>query len=462
MAVRARNEQGSAAALPFFERAVELDPSFARAYVGVGVMSSNLGQTVRAREYITKAFALLERTSEWEKLDIAALYYELVTGELAKADQTWQEMIENYPRDVIPRGNLGDDQAREGDYTAAAELTRQALRLDPNFVIYYVNQGADLMALGRLDEARKTFEEALSRKLDDKGLHMGLYGLAFLAGGTQGMASQAAWFEGKPGRHEMLSGEADTEAYGGKLARARELTRRAVEEPYALTTRKPLRCGAWTRRCGKLPSATLPEARRETEAALKLAPDSRDVEARAALANAWSGDEVGTRKLESDLKKQFPLDTLVNDYWLPTIGARTELAKSNPAGALDRLQAVSSPLELGSQIYAMGKPCLYPVYTRGEAYLASGQGSAAAGEFQKILDHAGITQNCGAGALARLGLARAYALQAGLPVAAVYDRRKEDGARRTPPQPDALAKAVAIPVDDQQQGDGHSAAGLEL
>ena len=456
MAVRARNEQGSAAALPFFERAVELDPGFARAYVGVGVMSSNLGQTVRASECITKAFALRERTSEWEKLDITALYYELVTGELAKADQTWQEMIENYPRDCLPRGNLGDDRAREGDYGAALELTRQALRLNPNFVIYYANQGADLRALGRLDEARKTSEEALSRNLDDDNLHMGLYGLAFLAGDTQGMASQAAWFEGKPGRHQILFGEADTEAYGGHLARARELTRRAGEE--AVRADNPEAAALW-RVDAALREAVFgnaAEARREAEAALKLAPDSRDAEAQAALANAWSGDEGGARRLASDLKKRFPLDTLVNDYWLPTIDARTELAKSNPAGALDLLQAVSSPLELGFRIQAAHIACLYPVYTRGEAYLAAGQGSAAANEFQKILDHAGIVLNCATGALAHLGLARAYALEADVGGTAVPTLKNHVSTTvETPvsragppvPQPAALAKARAAYQD---------------
>ena len=157
------------------------------------------------------------------------------------------------------------------------------------------------------------------------------------------------------------------------------------------------------------------EARRETERGLKLAPepDSRDVEAQAALADAWTGDEGRARKLESDLKKRFPVDTLVNGYWLPTVEARMKLAENSPAEALDRLQTVRAPLELGHVLNEpndAGGTCPYPVYTRGEAYLAAGQGSAAAGEFHKILDHRGIVVNCPIGALARLGLARAYAL----------------------------------------------------
>jgi tetratricopeptide (TPR) repeat protein len=441
---KAMHERGPLASLPFYQRAVELDPSFAFANVAVGVMSMNVGQTVRAREYISRAFALRGRTSEWEKLDIAATYYGLVTGDRAKADQTWQEYIENYPRDELPYNNLADARARVGDYAAALELTRQALRLDPNSVGDYENLGADLMALGRLDEARKTFEETLARKLDDDNLHMGLYGLAFLAGDTQGMASQAAGFEGKPGRHEILSAEADTEAYGGELGRARQLTRRAVEE--AVRTDNPEAAALWRVDAALREAAfgNASEARRETEAALKLAPDGRDVEVQATLADAWAGDGGGARKLASDLKKQFPLDTLVNDYWLPTIDARTELAKSNPAGALDRLQAVSSPLELGLPIEAVNIACLYPVYTRGEAYLAAGQGSAAAGEFQKILDHAGIVQNCPTGALAHLGLGRAYALRAGVGAGL---ETAEGHPQRTPPQQDALAKARAAYQD---------------
>jgi hypothetical protein len=179
-------------------------------------------------------------------------------------------------------------------------------------------------------------------------------------------------------------------------------------------------------------------ARREAEAALNLAPDSRDAEVQAAFASAWAGDLDRAGKLASSLKKRFPLDTLVNGYWLPTIEARMMLGENNPAGALDRLQTLQSSPELGS----IGT-CPYSVYTRGEAYLAAGQGSAAAGEFKKILDHAGLVLNCAVGALARLGLARAYALEAavgGTAVPAVRNQGSTTG--ETPvPQPEVLAKS---------------------
>jgi hypothetical protein len=298
------------------------------------------------------------------------------------------------------------------------------------------------MNLGRLDEARKTFAEAMSRKLDDSPLRLGLYDLAFLAGDTQGMASQAVWFEGKPDlQHEMIAAQADTEAYGGHLARARELTRRAVDAAVSADNREA--AAGWRLNAAMREAAfgNAAEARRETQAALKLAPGSRDVELQAALAGAWAGDQVGARRLAADLKKRFPLDTLVNSYWLPTIEARIKLAEKNPAGALDRLQTLSSPFESAPTISNGADTYPAPVYTRAQAYLDAGLGREAAAEFQKILGHSGIVVNCPSGALARLGLARAYALQAGLPVAAVSDRRKKNGAQRAPLQPDALAKA---------------------
>ncbi|HME00430.1 MAG TPA: protein kinase [Terriglobia bacterium] len=423
VALRVRNEQGIAASLPFIQRAIELDPGFASAYGELGSIYYDLWQPAHAVEYITKAYSLRERTSEREKLQMTMLYYRFATGELGKVDQICQEIIKDYPKDGAPYHELAEVRAYEGDYAASVELLRQFIRFTPNSVLGYTNLGWRLMAVGRLDDSRKAFQEPLSRNLDEESVHLGLYGLAFLAGDAQGMASQAAWFGGKPDiQHEILSFEADTEAYGGHLARARELTRRAVDGAVHANSSEAAAAARVNAALREAAFGNAAEARWETEAALRLAPDSRDIEAQAALANAWSGDDGGARKLESDLKKRFPLDTLVNGYWLPIIDARTELAKNNPAVAVDRLQTLQSPLEFGSiPNYANGT-CPYTPYTRGEAYLAAGQGSAAAGEFQRILDHAGLVLNCATAALARLGLARAYALQAGFPVTVGFSR----------------------------------------
>jgi serine/threonine protein kinase/DNA-binding winged helix-turn-helix (wHTH) protein/tetratricopeptide (TPR) repeat protein len=451
---RVGNEQGGALSLPYYQRAIELDPGFASAYNVLGGGYYDLGQPTRAAAYIAKAFSLRERASEYEKLGITMQYYIHVTGELGKVVQICQEFVEEYPKDSTPYDCLSHVRAWEGDYTASVELERQVRRLAPDSAGGYVNLGWRLMALGRLEEARKFFDEELSRKLDNDFLHLGLYSLAFLAVDAQGEAGQAAWFEGKSElRHEMLSGESDTEAYGGHLARARELTRRAVDSAVRASNPEAAAAARLISALREAAFGNAAEARRETEEAIRLAPDSRDAEPQAALAYVWAGDEGAAQKLENELKKRFPVDTIVNDYWLPIVEARMELAKNNPAGALDRLQGLQSPMQFGSiPNYAIAT-CPYSVYTRGEAYLAAGQGSAAAGEFQKILDHAGVVLNCAYGALAHLGLGRAYALEAGTAVTAV--RNDASTKRETPmdperlpmPQADALAKARAAYQD---------------
>ena len=152
------------------------------------------------------------------------------------------------------------------------------------------------------------------------------------------------------------------------------------------------------------------EARRAAGEALKMKPTSHAVEIEAALALAMAGDAARAESLAQDLGRRFPLDTQIQSIWLPTIQAQLMLDRKNPAGALNRLQAASS-IESGASVFLVNLSCVHPVYVRGEAYLAAGQGVAAAEEFQRILDHSGIVWNCSTGAVAHLGLARAYALE---------------------------------------------------
>ena len=412
LAAKAQLNQGSSAALPFFRQAIELDPGFATAYAGLGLMYANMGQTAHAGEFMAKAFALRNRSSEPERLRITAFYYNYVTGELARADQTYEEWLQEYPRDFAAYADLAVDRLQEGEYGAAADLLRHALLLRPSDVIAYADLGGALMELGRTDGARKVAEEARSHQLDSDGLRSVLYGLDFLAGNTEGMAEQASWFDRQPDvQNEILSFESDTEAYSGHISKAREFTRRAVDS--AVHAANPEAAAAWRVNSALREAAfgNTAQARAETEAALRLAPDSKDIKAQAALAEAWIGDDRAAETLMRDLERQFPLDTLVNDYWLPTIQARIKLARKNPAGALGQLQTLSSPLELGEPVISVLGVCPYPVYTRGEAYLAAGQGDAAVAEFQRILDRRGLVVNCSLGALAQLGLARAYAIE---------------------------------------------------
>jgi serine/threonine protein kinase/tetratricopeptide (TPR) repeat protein len=409
IARRVSREKGSAEALPIYQRAIELDPNFATAIEGVGIMYGNVGQPTRGEEYLSKAFALRDRASEREKLHITSMYYMAATGELDKAIETFREWQENYPRDDIAYTNLGSLEANEGKMEQGAEQMREALRLNPDNVISVGNMVGFLVSLGRFEEARQLYGQTLARKMDDDTLHNVLYGLEFVERNPRGMAEQVAWYEGRPElQHEILALEADTEAYAGHVAKARELTRHAVEAAVRADNKESAAVwqlyGAWREAL----FGNLEEAKREADAGLALAPDSRDAQQLAALVLARTGDAVKARALAQELAKRYPLHTIVQSYWLPAIQAQLALNAKDAGGAIAQLRNAAG-LEYGLTVSNANNSCLYSVYLRGEAYLAAGQEGAAA-EFQKIIDHPGVVWNCATGALAHLELGRAYAL----------------------------------------------------
>ena len=412
LAQRVYAEKGAAAALPYDQRAIQLDPNFAMGYRGLGIEYINLGEQARASEYFSKAFQLREHASEREKLAITGEYYRNVTGELDKAAQTYQEEIESYPRAYDAYNSLGLVFSAQGQYEKAAEVTRQAVRLAPDRN-WYANLANYALALQRFDETRKIIREQ-ARKMDDVTFHNALYALAFIGTDPAAMAEQQQWFAGKPDYENYgLALASDAEAYVGHVNKARELNLRAVASAIRADNKEG---GAIWQANAALQQAAYgnaPEARRLAAEALKLAPTSPGTESEAALALAMAGDTARAESLTIDLNKRFPLDTQMQSLWLSAIQAQLALHgdRKDPSLALNRLQGASG-IELGQISFINNLSCLYPVYLRGEAYLAAGQGSAAATEFQKILDHSGVVWNCWTGALAHLGVARANALQA--------------------------------------------------
>jgi Tfp pilus assembly protein PilF len=299
-----------------------------------------------------------------------------------------------------------------GQHEKAMDAFRADLRLTPDRRAAHENLANSLLALQRFDEARQIIQQAEARKFDDLVLRDALYALAFLGADSPAMAEQQQWFAGKPDYENFgLSLASDTEAYAGHLSKARELTKRSIDSAIRADSKEN---GAiWQANAALREAAlgNLTAAKQAASEGLNLVPTSQGVEVEAALAFAMAGDTARAESLAQDLNKRFPLDTQMQSLWLPAIRAQLAIDRKNPAEALNALQAATPPIELGTIQFVANLSCLYPTYVRGEAYLAAGQGNAAAAEFQKILDHGGIVWNCWTGALAHLGVARANALQ---------------------------------------------------
>ena len=392
--------RGFAVARPFFQRAVELDPNFARAYSAIAGLYGSA-------EYARKAYELREKVSERERFHIEGIYYGTV-GDSEKQAQTYELYQQAYPRDYYPHVMLGNISSSLGDWEKALEEFREALRLGPNGAGNYVNLGFAYTALNRLDEAEEVFKQAEERGLANEFLPLCRYLMAFLKGDTGQMARLVSAAMGKPGTEDvLLAAQADTEGWYGNLKNAHELTGRAVDSAQHNDAKERAAAYQAVAALREVEAGNREQARAEAKAALKLAPN-RDVRAIAALALARAGDTAGAEKLAVELDKTFPLDTLVHRYWLPTIRAGVALERKDPNRAIELLKTVS-PIELGQPSNIISWLC--PVYVRGEAYLMLHDGHRASAEFQKFIDHRGIVVNFPWGALARLGLARAYALQ---------------------------------------------------
>src|ERR1700728_1520613 len=408
---KAYRERSPSPALPYHQRAIEVDPNFALGYYAIGNDYIALAEPRRGSEFYTKAFELQEHASEREKLAITAAYYSYATGELEKAAQTHQEWIASYPRDYRAHLDLGNIYLFQGQYGKSAESHRESLRLAPDNVAIYGDLAYSLLALQRFDEARQIIQQGLTRNLDSNDLHGQLYALAFLRTDRPAMAEQQQWFTGKPEEEAGLSLASDTEAYAGHLVKARELTKRAIDSAIRADSKET--GGIWEAIAAQREAAFghVGEAKQGAAGSLKLVPNSEGVEAEAALALAMAGDMVQAESLAQHLNKSFPLNTQMQSLWLPAIQAQLALNRKNPTQAITILQA-AAPIEFGTIPFINNVSCLYPTYVRGQAYLDSSQGKEAAAEFQKILDHSGIVWNCWTGALAYLGVARANAVQA--------------------------------------------------
>jgi eukaryotic-like serine/threonine-protein kinase len=404
---RMLNEKGDSDAIPFYKHAVELDPNFALAYLSMGASFINIGENAQAVANIRKAFELRSKVSEREKLSIAGMYYANITGQLHEAIDTYRLWAQTYPSDVTPHVDLGLAYGNLGRFEEGVAESRAALGIDPGDAFARSNLSIGLINLNRFDEAKIVNREFLERKMDGPFIRFRLYQLAFIEGDAQEMARQVAWSRGSPFNESAFEAfEMWTSAYAGQMAASRRHARASVD----IATRGALGGSAavwqggaaWTEAEMGQPTIALHGAQ-----AAAAAVGSWHPRIFALVIFSRLGDTARAQKVEDNLRNDLPLDTLVNSYWLPAAHAAAALRRGDPHAALEVLQPVST-LEFADPEWSG----MYVTYLRGQAYLQAHQPREAAQEFQRMADHPGAIINCPTGALARLGLARAYA-QAG-------------------------------------------------
>jgi serine/threonine protein kinase/tetratricopeptide (TPR) repeat protein len=406
LGLQARANKGEETAAPLFKQAISLDPNFAMAYATLGQVETNMGERSVGAEYTKKAYALRDRASEAEKFYIDSHYYDNVTGDVDQGIQVYQLWTQTYPRDAIPWNNLGVSYSLLGQWDKSLPAVRQANQLDQDDSISFVALAGSYVGLGRFDEAKATLDQAITRKLDVPNLHQMLYLLAFVQNDPSTMDRELSIFASKGLTAEALSFvlAAQTEAYSGRIEKARGSLERARTAYAGLHRDEP---AAQALNGLAIIGAEVGDdagARRNAVAALAVNSASLRVRTDAAYVFARAGDASRAESIAAEVAKDHPSNTLTNGFDLPTIHAAIEIGRNNPAKAVEILQR-AVPYDLANQRRMLS------TYQRGRAYLALHKGTEAAAEFQKIADHPGVVTNSITGALAKLGLARAYALE---------------------------------------------------
>ncbi len=404
LGIEARFAEGNQACIPFFKRATELDPNFAMAFARLGAAYFD-SDTTLAKAATEKAYALRDRVTEREKLYIESHYYDTVTEDYDKAIQVYQVWKKTYPRDPIPLANLGNIYTYLGQPEKALAEQLQAVRLAPGNASIYANLVNAYADLNQIDKAQQVLLGARVSNPHNAMFVMLSYLLAFQRGDAQEMQLRVAEAMGQPALQSwMLALQADTEAYSGHLAKAREFTRRAIESARRNGDTESASAYQAVSALREAEFGNRPLAVQQARAALAAQPST----VLGALALARAGLPNAALAITRELNRRSPADTLLNGYWLPTIQAAAEMETGKPAKAIATSQ-IAIPYELG-ETKTPTNCALYPLYIRGLAYLADGQGSQSAAEFQKLLSHPGLASNFPLGSLAHLQLARAYKL----------------------------------------------------
>ncbi len=407
LALATWDRKGDEATVPFLKRAVELDPNFAMGYAALGTIYHNLNDPSLASDNMTKAYQLSEHLGDYEKLSIESRYHRYVAGDQEKAAQVYELITQTYPESAGAFSNLGSVYASLGQYVKAAISYRRALTLDPTRASTYANLAMMLLAQNQPDEVAALIAEADKRGLRGEYLIEVNYWNAFLRKDTASMQQILLHASDTPGAEALLiAAQSNTEAHLGHFVKSRELAGVAAELMQHEGDKEAAADYLAEAGLREAEIGSQAQARQYVNQALKLSP-GLDVRTLSALTFARIGDLPRAQSLAEELGKQYPVNTFLQNYWLPAIHAQVELNQGNWQKAIDTL-ALTSRLE-SAWPTTITVATFYPAYIRGECYLAGNQGANAAMEFQKLLDHPGLVLNHPLHALSHLQLGRAYA-----------------------------------------------------
>lgn len=392
------------AGVPFFKRAVELDPNFARAWADLATVSFNWDSYEQAAQFSEKAYSLRDRVSERENFYIAQQHLYFVVGDLEKRHEMLELWRRTYLRDFLPPSLLSSSYAIIGQYDKALEETRASLELNPRNAIQLNNQASYLVDLNRFDEALKILQQSAAQKMDGLTAHATQHALAFIRGDSTEMQRQADWAKGQPAESYMLAEQAASAGGAGQLRQSREFTRRAIS---MLEGKDNEVAGRWAFISALHEAAygNCKQAVNDATKAISLVRNRWQLSA-TAVALGMCGEANRAQTIADEQAKRFPQDTVINTLFRPGVLAAIEINRNNPRRALELLESTRR-YELGSFGF------FWPVYLRGLTYLQQHAGREAEIEFRKLIDHQGFVINNNVAppySLAQLGLARALAL----------------------------------------------------
>ena len=412
LALATWDKKGDQDSLPIFKKAVELDPNFAVAYGALATVYRNVGKSELAREAATKSYQLRDRVTEPERETIDARYYSYVTGDLEKSTQVYALAVQNYPESAGSFFHLAISYVELGRYDQAIPVFRRGLQLDPSRASTYGNFAISLLSLNQINEASAVLADAAKRGLKTDILLQVGYWVAFLRGDEKEMHRMVQDSPNVRGAQAIiLSEQAETEAYHGRLEKSREFSRDGVNLLERNGDKEWAAIFLIQQAVREVEVGDFRQAREYIGEAQKLS-QGHDVKILTALIAARIGNVDQAQAECRELDQQWPEGTYVQKYWLPLIRAQMDLHQRHPEKALNDL-GVPTDLE-SSSATAFPVASLYPPYVRGQAYLAMGDGQKAAAEFKKLIEHSGLVVNFPLGALSRLQLARSYNLSGNL------------------------------------------------